>query len=126
ELDNGVNAKHLNDKFYFEGDQRVSLRDKIFREAISNLLIHREFSNPFPVTNQDTNQDINQDNNEINKLLEFCKTPRTRGEMQQFMSLNNRGYFRTKILNPLIKGGLLKMTLPDKPTSRNQQYYSDR
>lgn len=41
-------AKHLNDKFYLEGDQRVSIRDKIFREAISNLLIHREFSNPFP------------------------------------------------------------------------------
>ncbi|SDZ30630.1 ATP-dependent DNA helicase RecG, partial [Proteiniborus ethanoligenes] len=41
-------AKHLNDKFYIEGDQRISLRDKIFREAISNLLIHREFANPFP------------------------------------------------------------------------------
>ena len=108
--------------FIFRGDQRVSLRNKIFRKAISNLLIYREFSNPFPVTNQD----INQDNSEINKLLEFCKTPRTRREMQQFMSLNNRGYFRTKILNLLIKGGLLKMTLPDKPTSRNQQYYSDR
>jgi len=26
----------------------VSLRDKIFREVISNLLIHREFANPFP------------------------------------------------------------------------------
>lgn len=42
-------AKHLNDKFYLEGDQRISLRDKIFRETISNLLIHREFANPFPV-----------------------------------------------------------------------------
>mgnify|MGYP000987230790 CR=1 FL=1 len=41
-------AKHLNDKFYLEGDQRVSLRDKIYREAITNLLIHREFANPFP------------------------------------------------------------------------------
>ena len=41
-------AKHLNDKFYLEGDQRISLRDKIFREAVSNLLIHREFVNPFP------------------------------------------------------------------------------
>jgi hypothetical protein len=29
-------------------NQRVSIRYKIFREAISNLLIHREFSNPFP------------------------------------------------------------------------------
>ena len=41
-------SKHLNDKFYLEGDLRISIRDKIFREAVSNLLIHREFSNPFP------------------------------------------------------------------------------
>ncbi len=41
-------SKHLNDNFYLEGDRRVSLRDKIFREAVSNLLIHREFANPFP------------------------------------------------------------------------------
>jgi ATP-dependent DNA helicase RecG len=41
-------SKHLNDKFYLEGTQRISIRDKIFREAVTNLLIHREFSNPFP------------------------------------------------------------------------------
>ena len=40
--------KHLNDPFYLEGDQRVSIRSKIFREVCSNLLIHREFSNAFP------------------------------------------------------------------------------
>lgn len=40
--------KHINDSFYLEGDVRVSLRDKIYREAISNILIHRDFSNPFP------------------------------------------------------------------------------
>ena len=77
-------------------------------------------------TNQDTVQDTNQDNEDIKGLLEFCRTPRTREEMQLFMGLNNRGHFRQKILNPLIKGGLLKMTLPDKPTSRNQKYYSNR
>ncbi|MDD3308217.1 MAG: putative DNA binding domain-containing protein [Acetobacterium sp.] len=41
-------SKHLNDTFYLEGDRRISLRDKIFREVVSNLLIHREFANPFP------------------------------------------------------------------------------
>lgn len=40
--------KHLNDPFYLEGDQRISLRSHILREVISNLLIHREFTNPFP------------------------------------------------------------------------------
>ena len=39
--------KHLNDKFYLEGVQRVSLRDKITREMISNILMHREFSSSF-------------------------------------------------------------------------------
>jgi ATP-dependent DNA helicase RecG len=41
-------AKHLPDKFYLEKDQRISLRDHIFREVISNILIHREFINHFP------------------------------------------------------------------------------
>jgi ATP-dependent DNA helicase RecG len=40
--------KHLNDPFYLEGTQRVSIRSYILREVVSNLLIHREFSNPFP------------------------------------------------------------------------------
>ena len=37
-------AKHLPDPFYLDGTQRVSLRDKIFREVIVNLLVHREYS----------------------------------------------------------------------------------
>ena len=40
--------KHLSDKFYQEGEQRISLRDRIFREVVGNLLIHREFANAFP------------------------------------------------------------------------------
>lgn len=41
-------GKHLNDIFYLEGDVRVSVRDKLFREIVANLLIHREYSNAFP------------------------------------------------------------------------------
>jgi ATP-dependent DNA helicase RecG len=40
--------KHLPDKFYMIGDQRISLREKIFREIIANMLIHREYTNAFP------------------------------------------------------------------------------
>jgi len=40
-------AKHLNDPFYLEGDTRVSLRNKIFRETIANILIHREYSSAY-------------------------------------------------------------------------------
>lgn len=41
-------GKHIVDPFYLEGDQRVSLRERIFREVVANLLIHREYLNPFP------------------------------------------------------------------------------
>ena len=40
--------KHLNDTFYIEGTQRISIRNKIFREVCANLLIHREFSSGYP------------------------------------------------------------------------------
>jgi ATP-dependent DNA helicase RecG len=43
-------AKHLPDKFFLEGTQRISLRETIFREVIANLLIHREYTNAFPST----------------------------------------------------------------------------
>jgi ATP-dependent DNA helicase RecG len=36
--------KHLPDPFYLEGIERRSLRDAIFREVASNLLIHREYT----------------------------------------------------------------------------------
>lgn len=41
-------AKHLPEKFHLEDDQRINLRDRIFREVIGNVLIHREFTNPYP------------------------------------------------------------------------------
>ena len=40
--------KHLDDKFYIEGTQRIDVRNKIARELCSNILMHREFSNPYP------------------------------------------------------------------------------
>lgn len=42
--------KHLPDKFYMHGDQRISLRSHIFREVIANLIIHREYIDAHPST----------------------------------------------------------------------------
>lgn len=78
------------------------------------------------VTMQATTQATMQDDEDTKMLLEFCRIPRSRREMQEFMKLNNREHFRKNILNPLIKGDLLKLTTPDKPSSPNQKYYSER
>ena len=42
--------KHTPDRFYLEGDVRVPIRDLIFREMITNTLIHREFYSYFRAT----------------------------------------------------------------------------
>ncbi len=39
--------KHLNDTFHLDGIQSVSARDHILREIVSNLLVHRDFSNAY-------------------------------------------------------------------------------
>ena len=39
--------KHLNDVFTLDGIQRISARDAILREIISNLLMHRDFSSGY-------------------------------------------------------------------------------
>jgi ATP-dependent DNA helicase RecG len=43
----GFAAKHLLDKFYLEGDKRLSLSSAISREMLVNCLMHREFSSSY-------------------------------------------------------------------------------
>ena len=61
---------------------------------------------------------------EQDKLVEFCKEPRTRNEMQIFCSIEGRKKFNEKYLKPLLTSGKLAMTIPDKPNSKNQKYIS--
>ena len=221
-------AKHLNDPFYIEGTQRVSIRNRVFREVCSNLLIHREFSNAYPakliiengqVRTENANRpngygEMNPNNfspfsknpiiskffheigladelgsgfknltkyvplysggspqmvegniftitipipdenvktritipdtttdtttvtttdtatdtatvisaNRIDMILSFCTIPRSRLEIQDYLGLKNKMHFIRVYLAPLIKSDLISMTVPDKPTSRNQKY----
>ena len=46
----GFIEKHLDDPFHLEGDMRISLREKIFREVVSNIIAHREYTSAAPAT----------------------------------------------------------------------------
>lgn len=39
------------------------------------------------------------------------------------LGLSDRENFRQNYLQPAIEAGLVALTIPDKPTSRNQKYY---
>ena len=60
------------------------------------------------------------------ELLEFLRTERTRQEIVDFLGKDTITYTMQQFVEPLIDKGLVKMTIPDKPKSRNQKYYSER
>ena len=57
-------------------------------------------------------------------ILDFCKEPKSVPEIMEKFGFDSRTSFRRKYLNVLVENGRLKMTLPDKPKSKNQKYYS--
>lgn len=62
----------------------------------------------------------------LDALLEFCREPRSRSEMQAFCRVEGRKKFNADYLLPLMADGRLVMTVPDKPTSRMQKYYAPK
>ena len=70
-------------------------------------------------------QDKAQDENDICvKILKYCEEAKDIFEIMNFMGYNNRTRFRRDYIKPLVDKGVLRMTIPDKPTSRNQKYIS--
>jgi predicted HTH transcriptional regulator len=83
--------------------------------------LHGNLHGDLHSTDQDSDQDSDQDDH-VEKLLEFCGAPRSLSEIQQLFGRTHKSYFRAKIMRPLLESGKLKMTIPDKPNSRNQKY----
>ena len=57
-------------------------------------------------------------------LVSFCKTPRTRQEIADHLGIQLSHYMAKRYIQPLVDAGKLMLTIPDKPKSRNQKYYS--
>ena len=57
------------------------------------------------------------------KIVEFCKEPKSRKEIAEFLEIKTTTYVYSKYILPLLEEGRLGMTIPDIPASRNQKYY---
>ncbi len=58
------------------------------------------------------------------KILQFCKTPKSKEEIADMLDVKTVYYVTNKYLQPLIEDGRLAMTIPQKPKSKYQKYYS--
>jgi excisionase family DNA binding protein len=56
----------------------------------------------------------------------FCQTPKSRKQIQEFLDLADKRFFRESVLYPLLEDGTLVMTDPDNPTDVHQRYVAAR
>lgn len=75
------------------------------------------------MTNQVTDQVTDQVTSEVARLLAaVTRGEHTRSELQKTLGLKHTPHFRQAYLLPALVGGLIEMTLPEKPNSRLQRY----
>ncbi len=62
---------------------------------------------------------------QVNKLLEIMEPdiPISANEIMRRLGIKSKETLRSSYLNPALENGLIKMTLPDKPNSKNQKYF---
>ena len=57
-------------------------------------------------------------------LLEFCRIPRTRQEIADYLGVKTIFYAMSHYVRPLLQDGKLAMTLPETPKSSKQKFYT--
>ena len=67
---------------------------------------------------QDNDQDV------MRMISVLCKQPHSAKEIMDYIEIKDRSFFRRHYLEPMMRTGQLKMTIPDRPKSGNQKYYS--
>lgn len=56
------------------------------------------------------------------QILELCKTEKSLKEITEYFGYKDVYKFKNNYINKLLQDNKLKMTIPDKPKSRNQKY----
>ena len=70
------------------------------------------------------NKEVNNISIQVNKLLDVMdkNIPLTANEIMKRLNIKSKETLRNSYLNPALENGLIKMTIPDKPNSKNQRY----
>ncbi|MDD5884974.1 MAG: hypothetical protein PUC66_02895 [Erysipelotrichaceae bacterium] len=66
---------------------------------------------------------VKKTNPSVQKLLDVLSDEElSAAQIMERLGLSHRPTFRKNYLNPALAQGVIEMTIPDKPNSRNQRY----
>ena len=85
------------------------------------LLMLNEILDEVLVSTQKESRHISE---QVNRLLSVMddEIPYSANELLMLLNIKSKETLRGTYLNPALENGLIKMTLPDKPNSKNQKY----
>ena len=85
----------------------LSQIDKILDEIVGQMVDDSEYMSEY-----------------LKRMLEVMEydVPYTAVAIMEMLGLKSKETFRKNYMNPALKNNLVKMTLPDKPNSKNQRY----
>ena len=98
--------------------KRYNLYEPEFLDERGNFVV-KFYKETIPAEVEGKNDD------DTNNLIIFCKTPRTRKEICEYLGLSSVTYAIQTHVMPLVESGKIKLSIPDKPKSPKQLYYSE-
>lgn len=117
------------------GVKNVTQYLKVYSGGIPKFIEADIFKQVLPIgentpvnTHVDTpvNTPVNTPDSKEKSIVVFCATPKTKAEIAAHIGLTDLKYLQRAYLSPLVKEGQLQLTIPDKPTSRNQKYVTKK
>jgi len=127
ELGSGMRNTYKYTKLYSGGTPEF-IEGDVFRTVVPLTSVAVEKVGPQeknPAIPQDTPQVTPYDTPQVapyDKILAFCIEPHSKAEIMKHCGYKDTKNFVQKYLRPLLDRGVLQMTIPDKPRSKNQKY----
>lgn len=100
----------------------LSLPDPLFVDARGKFTVTL-YNASITATANSPEETISQADDEKG-LIDFCRVPRTRAEIVEFLSIPSGQYALRRYLDPLVNAKKILLTNPDKPRSPKQKYYT--
>lgn len=112
------------------GVKNVTRYLKVYSGGTPEFIEADTFKQVLPITEKHENTPVNTpvdtpDSKEYS-ILTFCASPKSKAEIAAHIGLTDLKYLKRAYLAPMVKKDLLQLTIPEKPTSRNQKYVAKK
>ncbi|MFI3296766.1 MAG: putative DNA binding domain-containing protein [bacterium] len=132
-----TDRKHFRDKYIITAlkskiikltiPDKPTSRNQKYRLTILGKNIKKYLKNIGHITTpQDGSKFTPQDNTkftpQVKALIEVIEGEMNQEELRTILGFTDRKYFRNNYITPALKLSIIELTIPDKPTSKNQKY----